>query len=224
MNPKKVFLYMFIASVTLSALIGIGVILFGDFGDLEIRVLLTTLTITVTSIFGLACGAYLEKKKKVQLPVAGIILAVISASLWLIVVWGHRVPSEWYIKTTMTLTILAYASSHLSLLSLARLEKRFAWIRQAAHFLIWSLGGFAIFIVWAEPHDYELISRTMGVLAILVAVVTIVTPVFHKLSAVETDADIEAEIEQLKLKIEELERTKAKIVGTKIEETKQQPQ
>ena len=209
MNTKRVFLYLFIASVTVSALIGIGVVLLGGFGDLEIRVLLTTLTITLTSIFGLACGAYLEREN-VHLPVAGIIFSVISASLWLIVIWRQGAPSESYMKTTMTLSILAYASSHLSLLSLARVEKRFVWIRPVAHFLIWSLGGFAIFILWAEPKDYELVSRVMGVLAILVAVVTLVTPVFHKLSAVEVDADIDAEIAQLKLKILELERRKAK--------------
>ena len=208
MSPKKVFLYLFIASVSVSALIGVGVILFGSFGDLEIRVLITTITITTTSIFGLACGAYLERRK-VPLPVAGIILAVTSAFLWLIVIWRQGTPSEWYIKSTTTLTLLAYASAHLSLLSLARLDKKFAWIHLAANFLIWSLAGFAIFIVWGEPSDYELVSRVMGVLAILVAVVTLVTPVFHKLSSVETDTDIDAEIAQLKSKIEELEQKKA---------------
>ncbi len=219
MSPKKVFLYLFIASVSLSALIGIGVILFGSFGDLEIRVLLTTLTITITSILGLACGAYLERKG-VQLPLAGIIIAVIAASLWLIVIWRKGTPSEWYIKTTVTFTILAYACSHLSLLSLARLEKKFVWIRAAAHFLIWSLAGLAIFILWAEPSDYELVSRIIGVLAILVAVVTIVSPVFHRLSAEESEADIEAEIAQLQQRIQELERKKARVDGTKFEETK----
>lgn len=218
MNPKTVFLYLFIASVSLSALVGIGVILFGNFGDLEIRVLLTTLTITVTSILGLACGAYLERKHG-QLPVAGIIFAVISAMLWLIVIWYRGEPKHWYMKTTVTVTILAYACSHLSLLSLARLEKRFAWAHKTAYFLIWSLAGFTIFLVWAEPHKYQdLIARTMGVLAILVAAVTIVTPVFHKLSAVQTGADIEEEIERLKLRIQDLEAKKAQIPVSKTEE------
>jgi len=57
MNIRKVFLYLLIASVAVSALIGIAVIIMGDFGEFEIRVLLTMLTITVTSILGLACGA-----------------------------------------------------------------------------------------------------------------------------------------------------------------------
>jgi hypothetical protein len=217
MNPKRLFLYLFIASVSLSALIGIGVILFGNFGDREVRVLMTTLTITVTSILGLACGAYLERKNSL-LPVAGIIVAVIAALLWLVVIWSKgRPPGEGYIKTTVTLTVLACACSHLSLLSMAQLEKKFAWARPVAHFLIWSLAGFIIIVVWAEPADYEVISRIMGVLAILVAVVTIVTPVFHKLSAVETGADIDAEIEALKLKIQELERKKSQLNAIRID-------
>jgi hypothetical protein len=100
---------------------------------------------------------------------------------------------------------------------MAQLEKKFAWARPAAHFLIWSLAGFIIIVVWAEPADYEVISRIMGVLAILVAVVTIVTPVFHKLSTVETGADIDAEIEALKLKIQELERKKSQLNAIRID-------
>lgn len=44
-------------------MIGIGVLLFGDFGEVEVRILMTTLTFTMTSILGLACGAYLESGK-----------------------------------------------------------------------------------------------------------------------------------------------------------------
>ncbi|MEO6050537.1 MAG: hypothetical protein ABIP78_04305 [Pyrinomonadaceae bacterium] len=63
MNLKRLFLYTLIASVAFSAIVGIGVVLFGNFGELEIRVMFSTLTITVTTILGLACGAYLETKR-----------------------------------------------------------------------------------------------------------------------------------------------------------------
>jgi hypothetical protein len=79
MNARRLFLYILIASVVLSALIGIAVLLFGDFGEVEIRVLFTTLTITVTSVCGLACGAFLESGRGRVLPAAGIGLAVVSA-------------------------------------------------------------------------------------------------------------------------------------------------
>ena len=52
MNLRKFFLYTLIISVVVSALLGIGVVLFGDFGYIEVRVLMTTFTITLTSILG----------------------------------------------------------------------------------------------------------------------------------------------------------------------------
>ena len=70
---RRTFLYLLIGSVAISAAIGIGVMLFGDFGEFEIRVLMTTLTVTMTSILGLACGAYLESGKGHLMPAAGIV-------------------------------------------------------------------------------------------------------------------------------------------------------
>ena len=69
MNFKRIFLYTLIASTVLSAVIGIGVILFGDFGQFEVRVLMTTLTVTAASILGLACGAYFESGRNKILPI-----------------------------------------------------------------------------------------------------------------------------------------------------------
>jgi hypothetical protein len=46
----------------------------------------------------------------------------------------------------------------------------------------------------------------------LIAAVTVITPVFHKLSAAETGiAAIDTEIEKLRARIEELERRRADI-------------
>ena len=72
MNPRKLFLYTLIASVALCALIGIAVMLFGEFGEFETKVLLTTFTVAVTSILGLACGAYYESRHARMLPFTGI--------------------------------------------------------------------------------------------------------------------------------------------------------
>jgi len=60
LNIRRIFLYTLIASVAVSSLIGIGVVLLGDFGEFEVRVLMITLTVTMTSILGLANRAYLE--------------------------------------------------------------------------------------------------------------------------------------------------------------------
>lgn len=213
-NLKKFFLYLLITSVGASALIGIGVILFGDFGEFETKVLLTTLTITVTSVLGLACGACLESGENRLIPIAGIAFAIVSAVLWIIVVWHTGQPIEWFMKTVATVTLLAVTCSHLSLLSLAKLEKKFIWARYGVHAVDWLLSGFLLFLLWTEyKMDEQLTGRLIGVMSILIASLTVVTPIFHKLSHNEpAEAEIDAQIAVLRAKIEELEAQKASIV------------
>jgi hypothetical protein len=170
MNIKKIFLYLLIASVTVSAVLGIAVILLGNFGELETKVLLTAATITVTSILGLACGAYYETGRGRILAMAGIILAIVTAVMWLIVVWNWESQSETFVKILVTATITAFSIAHVALLSLARLDKRFLWSRYAAIAAITTLAGYFIFLTWANFElDYEINGRLVGVLSILIA-------------------------------------------------------
>lgn len=207
MNLRRFFLYLLIGSVTVSAVIGIAVILIGNFGELESKILLTTMTITATSILGLACGAYLETGRGRVMPLAGIALSVVSAAMWMIVIWSWQETNDTFVKALMSATLLAASCSHLSLLSLARLDKRFAWSLIAAHAAVWSLSAIVLYLIWLTPPEpSELIARILGVLGIIIASLTVVTPVFHKLSTHEPDiAAIDAEIDDLKKRLEELE-------------------
>jgi hypothetical protein len=213
---KILFLYALIASVALSALIGIGVILFGNFGEFEIKVLLTTLTVTVTSILGLACGAYLETKQNRLIPVAGIILALVSAVMWVYLIWHGTVHEEGFVKTLMSTTLLSASCSHISLLSLARLDRKFIWSRYAVHVAVWSLTAFLLYLIWnPDRMTEETTGRVVGVLSIIIAALTLVTPILHKLSAgAPESAEIDAEIASLKARIEELEARKASLDHT----------
>jgi hypothetical protein len=206
MNFKRVFLYVLIASVAVSALIGIGVILFGNFGQFESRVLMTTTAITVTSILGLACGAYLETGRGKYMPLTGIVFAIVSAVLWIIMIWSGEMSAKWFAKVLMSATLIATSCSHLSLLSLARLNRKFAWALYAAHGAIWIVLSMLLIIIWAEydPSD-NWVARTLGALAIVIGALTIITPVFHKLSAQADIEHIDAEIEKLKTRIADVQ-------------------
>jgi hypothetical protein len=210
-NLKKFFLYLLIASVGVSALIGIGVILIGTFGEFEQKVLATTFTIIGTSILGLVCGAYLETGRGKVIPIAGIAISLTAAVLWLILIWYGTVQDKSFAKTVMTATLLAAACSHISLLSLARLERRFLWFRYAGHGAVWTLAAFVLCLIWNVFNpDEDINGRVVGVLAIIVAAFTVITPIFHKLSSGETSAaDIDAEIEKLRSRIDELKAKKA---------------
>jgi len=214
LNLKKFFLYLLIASVALSALIGIGVILLGTSGgEFETKILLTTMTVTITSILGLACGAYLETGRGKMLPVSGIVFAIISCVLWIFLVWNGTVHEDFFAKTLLTLTLLAASCSHLSLLSLARLDKRFQWSNTVAQIAVWMLTAFLLYLTWIEKNfSSDFIPRVIGVLSIIIAALTIVTPVFHRLSNQTLGTEeIDAEITRLKARIEELEKQREEI-------------
>lgn len=65
-----------------------------------------------------------------------------------------------------------------------------------------------LFLIWAESEGLgDFLSRTIGVLSILVAAGTVITPVFHKLSVSKKSvATLEAEIAELKMRIAKLEQ------------------
>lgn len=211
-NVRRISLYILIFSVAVSAIIGIGVMLFGDFGEFETKILATTLTVTVTSVLGLACGACLEAGKGRVIPIAGIFFAICSAVLWIVMLWSpFQRDAHYFPHFVMSATLLAFACSHVSLLSLATLDRRFAWSRIAVHLFVWSLTGLTLFIIWwhIDPSD-TMLARIMGVLSIVIGALTVVTPVFHRLSSGEDNtAKIDAEISALKKRIEELEAKKA---------------
>ena len=214
-NLKKSFLYLFIASIGVSALIGIAVILFGNRGEFETMVMLTAMTVTVTSILGLSCGAFLETGRGKAIPLIGIVLALISAVLWIYLIWNGTVHNDLFVKSLMSATLLAASCSHISLVSLASLDKRFVWSRIAIHIAVWSLTGYLLFLIW-NPRwiDEQISGRVIGVISILVAALTVITPILHKLSSHGTQSvQIDAEIERLKEQISELEAKKTEITG-----------
>ncbi len=216
---RRIFLISLIASVVTSAVIGIGVLLLGNFGLIEVRVLMTTMVITIVSVLGLACGAYIETRGGKLLPYAGIALSVVAGLMSVFIIWDILDDDELFIKCFLTATLLAAACSHLSLLSLARLDQRFSWTRISAVVCVVLLCAILLYILWFEPAgDSDLIYRVLGVLGILLASITVVTPVLHKLSSDRSDVEkIGAEIETLKKRMEELEERRARISEAKLE-------
>jgi hypothetical protein len=216
LNLKRLFLKILIASVAVSALFGIAVVLLGNFGEFEVRVLMTTLTITVTSILGLACGASIEAGRSRTVPMAGIAFSIASALALFLIIWNVLDDSELFIKSTLTLVLVAVVLSHISLISLARLDRRFAWSLTLLAICDILLAGILLYIMWFEPESSgDLVYRVIAVLSILIAAFTVMTPVFHKISSSEDDdiAGLDAEIEQLENKLESLRQRRSEAVG-----------
>lgn len=180
MSPKKTALWFLIISVSLSALLGIFAILSGTFGDFKARIILTTITISAASICALAAGALWESHGSRTLPRIAVVLAILAAILIIIGIWA-KISSEEFWKLNATVGVLAIASAQACLISLARLAPRFAWTRTVALVGIVFLATSIILTIWGEVND-EGFYKAMGATAILVAALTIMMPIFHRLS------------------------------------------
>ena len=224
LNVKKFFLYLLVCSIALSALMGIWAIISGEFGELQGKILGTTLTVVGTSILGLACGAFLESPRSENallrfVPIAGIVLSIVSAILALWMIWTFFNSGEGIVKTFFICLIFAFSLAQLSLLSLARLAKRFRWSLTAAFVVILLLDSIiSLVIVFASGSENEFVFRLIGILSVTAAALTVMIPIFHRLSRTEfvddnipTITAIDAEINQLEARLARLKKQKKDI-------------
>lgn len=185
MGPKRIALWFLITSVGASAVLGIVIVLAGSFSDLQVRVILTTLTISAASICALACGALWESLRKLLLPLPGIILASVTAILVIIGIWAE-IKNEEFWKFTISVGLLAVATAHACLLALARLAQRFVWSRVVAFVAVYVLACLFIYLIYFTPKGDSFI-RIIGATSIIVAALTILTPLFQRLSRGDLD-------------------------------------
>jgi hypothetical protein len=190
MSPKRIALWFLIVSVAASAVLGIIIVLAGSFSELQVKIILTTLTISGASICALASGALWESKRKPLLPLTGVILALLTAVLVIYAIWTKDHGPE-FAKFTASAGLLSVATAHYCLLSLAKLARRFGWARTAAFVAVYLLAGFFIYIIYFEPKGDRFV-RIVGATSIVVAALTILTPLFHRLSRSDFDEPVPA--------------------------------
>lgn len=175
---KRVALRILIGSVVASALLGIWALLSGDFGELERKVLLTSLCVSGASILAMACAAAWDKGPWPLIPRAGMGLAIGGFAVLIVLIWSETEAEEAW-KSAASLLILATAAAHASLLGLARLKPRHAWLLPAAWLSATLLAALLIGSIWGEWDDDD-VGRWIGVLSILLCAFTILVPMFQR--------------------------------------------
>jgi hypothetical protein len=184
-SMTKTALYVMIVSVVLSAILGIIAILSGNWGWYELRILLTTMTISGASICILACVALWERKNTKPLPILGISLSLVGAILMIWGIWTET-GGDVFWKLTVSIVVYAIATSHLCLLSLARLSKKYVWVLGVAYLAIYGLATIITWMIVYENSSTEAF-QFLGVVSILVGSVSILIPIFQKFSASISD-------------------------------------
>jgi hypothetical protein len=222
---KRPLLYLLIGSVVLGAVLGIVIVLRNTWGWFEVRVILTTITVAITSLCGLACDLSRTPRGANLLPTGGLALTFVAAGMILVGMWSD-LESEEYWKTTLSASIFAVATVHVCLLSIARLAGRFRWVFFIACQVIYGLAILlAGVVIWEVDNDR--MWRFLAALAIVDAALTLVIPLLHRISKTDGSrttmmtaldernvAAIDEEIALLKKRIADLEKLKSEIDGS----------
>ena len=209
---KQPLLYALIVSILMGAVLGIVLILRNTWGWLEVRVMLTTLVIAVGSLAGLACEFSRRPIGRNLAAISGLVLIALSTLLWLFCIWGEP-NDEWFWKSV---SILALANVHVCLLSNARLASRFRWVYLVTVQIVCGLAFLLLVMLWGE-HDSPALWRIIATLSILVAALTLIIPILHRIgrhdgvradqftpSEEQSIASIDADIKKLESQLTQL--------------------
>ncbi len=181
---KKVFLITMIISLSLSALIGIILFLIGDFGEIESKILFTTLTIGGFSLTALCSSALYDKHRYVAFSSLGMIIAVIGFLSTTTAIWEILDFDDIW-KMIIISIILSASIAHSSLLLLIKSEKTIVNVSLVSTLLFISIVAIMLIVLVLSEFDldFEFYYRLLGVFAILDVLGTIVTPIILKVTS-----------------------------------------
>lgn len=165
-------------SLSATALLAIGVLLFGNFGETESRILQTTLLLAAYGLVSLPAGFLLDQARQRALATAILALAATGLVLSLFSVWSGG-SSETVGKTVLTVTVFALAASQVGALAARRRSRDPASVRTlfaASCALALVLATMASVAAWAEIGSSAYF-RALGALAVMDVLVVLLQPV-----------------------------------------------
>jgi hypothetical protein len=181
---RRYFITAIITSLVTGALIGILVILVGSFGEIQARILLTTLAIGVFSITSLANLRNLESVHRSynRFAVLSILFSLLAMLFTLSLIWISVEHTPW--KPTLVFFVLAISTAHASLLLPSRSRSTLLDVAVTSTLsCIAFVAGFLIYLIIAENAGLgDFFYRLLGVFAILDVLGTIVTPIIAKIT------------------------------------------
>lgn len=86
---RRTLLRLFILFLCLSAGLAIIAVLGGGFGQVQLKIILSTLAIAAANICGMSCAAYMQRRGQNPAGLAGIISAVAAAVMVIAGIWGE---------------------------------------------------------------------------------------------------------------------------------------
>ena len=125
---KQVVLLAVAALLSTSAALAIAILLFGDFGETEGRILATTGLLAGYGLLALPAAMLVDQRRLPALAGAVLVLAAAGAALAVAAIWTEE-PSDAHGKAIGTVSAFLVASAQVSALALRRPERDRALVR-----------------------------------------------------------------------------------------------
>jgi hypothetical protein len=169
---------IFFVSIAVNAALGIYAVLAPDFGDTQGKILGTSLCVTGAVVLALACEPAWERKLLGPVPPIGAVLGAVGFALAVIGIWTET-ESEFWGKAMGTIFAVATACAVASLLALAQLAPRHAWVFRVTLGLLGLGAAMISLLLWLGDDPADEYLRALGVVMIVLAAFTVTVPVLH---------------------------------------------
>lgn len=174
----------FLVSISVSALLGIGALLIGEFSSFEAKVLLTSFSVSAGTL-GVLCGAALLEARGFTFPsVPTMALSALATGLAVMGLWAEWFDLDGYWKLAAISAIFAATGAQCSLLGLADLASAHGGARVAAAGGAFLLAVLVSAMILAESDDEGAV-RLLAALSIFTAAATLSVPILHRMNASE---------------------------------------
>lgn len=184
---RRVGLALFFGSVALNAALGVyALLLAGDVGETEGRILGSSLSVTGALLLALACLPAWERRRIGVVPPVGAATSFAGFALVIAAIWSEA-EDGLLPKLMGSLLVVSVAAALASIVALARLPERRRYVLGAELVLIAVAAGMLELQVWAGL-DGGWYARAFGVVAIALAALTVSIPVLHRLGRAELAA------------------------------------
>ena len=184
-SPTRLGLTALVISLTGSALIGVAIILVGNFDDTQMRVLATAGSLASFSVLSFPSLFHLERDQYSYLSWPGILFSLLAFVMIVLMIWGFLGGGE-YFRILTTLLIGSFSANHaLLMLATAPLKTLILICQLATILIIFVVGFLAVIAIWLGGLP-DFIPRLFGALVVLDALGTVAVPIMTRIERLKS--------------------------------------
>jgi hypothetical protein len=173
----RALLVVLVASLAISALLGVLALTLGEFGDLEVRILLTTLALGLFSLTGLGAAVRLVRRSVVAVGILGIAASGVALGMVVLAVWVE-VDDAGFIRLMAASAVVAVGLAYASLLLLVPRRSGMVTALVAVSLAALAAGcAILLVLVLTDLEVPETVFRLMGAAGIVALFGTLAAPI-----------------------------------------------